>query len=255
MTVKPIPSWREREVIEIAGEVKFPGAYPVKQGETLSDVLSRAGGLTKQAYPEGEVFTRLSLRDKEERQRQRLVAQLEADVANLTLRAQSQEEVGQAQSVASGLLARLKATQSVGRLVIDLSSLLSGKAEYSLEARGGDRLVVPRIPYEVSVVGEVQFPTSHLHEKKLDVEDYVKRSGGYTANADKDRTFTVRANGGVVTEAGSGWFSASGSGRMRPGDVVVVPINVKRGRLRENIANATQIIYQLAVTAAAVNSF
>ena len=116
-------------------------------------------------------------------------------------------------------------------------------------------MFIPRIPYEVSVVGEIQFPTSHLHEKRLEMEDYVKRSGGYTANADKDRTFTVRANGAVLTKGGSGWFSASGSGKMRPGDVVVVPIDVKRGRLLENIANATQIVYQLAVTAAAVNSF
>ena len=105
-------------------------------------------------------------------------------------------------------------------------------------------------------MGEVQFPTSHLHDKKLDMEDYIKRSGGYTANADKSRAFTVQANGAVLAKGGSGWFSGATRGRsIRPGDVVVVPIDVKQTQLMENITNATQIIYQLAVAAAAVNSF
>jgi len=255
LNVKPIPSWREQEIVEVAGEVLFPGAYPIKSGETIAQVIQRAGGLSKQAYPEGAVFTRASLREKEDQQRQRLIVQLEADIANLALKSASQQDALQAQSVASGLLSRLKSTESLGRLVIDLSGILSGKLDRSIEARGGDRLIVPRIPYEVSVVGEVQFSTSHLHEKKLDMEDYIKRSGGYTANADKSRTFTVQANGAVLTKGGSGWFSGATGGRIKPGDVIVVPIDVKQTQLLENITNATQIIYQLAVAAAAVNSF
>ena len=256
LNVKPIPAWREKEVVEVTGEVLFPGAYPIKSGETISQVIQRAGGLSKQAYPEGAIFTRASLRAKEDRQRQRLIVQLESDIANLALKSPSQQDAFQAQSVASGLLSRLKSTESVGRLVIDLAGLLSGKTDRSIEARGGDRLFVPRIPYEVSVVGEVQFPTSHLHEKKFDMEDYIKRSGGYTANADKSRVFTVQANGAVLAKGGSGWFSAaSGGGRIMPGDVIVAPIDVKQTQLLENITNATQIIYQLAVAAAAVNSF
>jgi protein involved in polysaccharide export with SLBB domain len=108
----------------------------------------------------------------------------------------------------------------------------------------------------VSVVGEVQFPTSHLYEKSLGKEDFIKRSGGFTANADKDRVFIVRANGSVMSKGGTGWFGGGGSGKgMAPGDVIVVPINMEKSRLMENIVNGTQIVYQLAIAAAAVNSF
>jgi len=254
LNVKPIPSWREREVIEILGEVKFPGSYPLKPGETLSQVVARAGGLTDQAFSDGAVFSRESLKVKEQEQRDRLIAQLESDVANLSIRAESQDEARQAQAVASSLLARLKSTKSQGRLVLP-TKVLSVRGEHSIEALGGDRLFVPRIPFEVSVVGEVQFPTSHLHEKSLSRDDFIKRSGGFTANADKDRIFVVRANGAVLTRGGTGWFRGGLGAGIAPGDVIVVPINVEKSRLLENIVNGTQIVYQLAVAAAAVNSF
>ena len=56
----------------------------------------------------------------------------------------------------------------------------------------------------MSVSGEVQFPTSHLYEEKLEYERLLNRSGGYTQNADKDRTFVVKANGAVMTKGGNG---------------------------------------------------
>ena len=55
--------------------------------------------------------------------------------------------------------------------------------------------------------GEVQFPTSHLYNEKLDMNDYLNRSGGYTQNADKDRTFVVKANGKFgFDQRANGWF-------------------------------------------------
>jgi len=255
LNVKPIPSWREREVVEVLGEVRFPGSYPIKLGETLAQVLLRAGGLTEQAFSEGAVFSRESLKIKEQEQRDRLISQLESDVANLSIRAESQSEAQQAQAVASSLLARLKTTEPQGRLVLP-SKAFNISNKLSIEVRGGDRLFIPRIPYEVSVVGEVQFPTSHLYEKSLSKDDFIKRSGGFTANADKDRVFVVRANGSVLSKGGTGWFGVGGFGKvMSAGDVIVVPINIERSQLMESIVNGTQIVYQLAVAAAAVNSF
>ena len=88
------------------------------------------------------------------------------------------------------------------------------------------------------------------------MNDYLNRSGGYTQNADKDRTFVVKANGAVMTKGGNGWFGKASSGNnISPGDVIVVPIDVKQTRFLENLTYSTQIIYQLAVAAAAVNSF
>ncbi len=256
VSIKPIPLWKEGESIEISGEVKFPGSYSIKIGETLHDVLKRAGGINERAFPQGSVFSRENLRLKEDEQRERLIAQLESDLATATLAAQSSEDAAKAQSAARSMLSRLRNSESQGRLVIDLSEIIEKGEESQLLVKSGDKLFVPEIPYAVSVSGEVQFPTSHLYDEKLDLKDYLNRSGGYTQNADKDRTFVVKANGAVMSKGGNAWFDGvSASKVISPGDVIVVPIDVKQTRFLENLTYSTQIIYQLAVAAAAVNSF
>ena len=256
VSIKPIPLWKEGESIEVKGEVKFPGVYSIMAGETLFDVLKRAGGLTVRAFPQGTIFSRKNLRLKEDEQRERLIAQLESDLATATLAAQNSEDAAQAQSAARSMLSRLQNSESQGRLVIDLSEIIKKGEESQLVVKSGDQLFVPEIPYAVSVSGEVQFPTSHLYEENIELEDYLNRSGGYTQNADKDRTFVVKANGAVMAKGGNAWFGRGSAGKsISPGDVIVVPIDVKQARFLENLTYSTQIIYQLAVAAAAVNSF
>jgi protein involved in polysaccharide export with SLBB domain len=256
LSIKPIPLWREGESIEISGEVNFPGTYSIKLGETLFDVIQRAGGLTDRAFADGALFSRENLRIKEDEQRERLVKQLESDLATATLSATDSEEAAQAQSAARAMLSRLQNTESQGRLVIDLNKILKDAEGSDLLVKNQDSLFIPSIPYAVSVSGEVQFPTSHLYDEKMDMNDYLNRSGGYTQNADKDRTFVVKSNGAVMTNGANGWFGKGSNGnKISPGDVIVVPIDVKQTRFLENLTYSTQIIYQLAVAAAAVNSF
>ena len=58
LSIKPIPLWREGESMVLSGEFKFPGTYSIKNGETLIDLITRAGGLSERAFPKGAVFTR-----------------------------------------------------------------------------------------------------------------------------------------------------------------------------------------------------
>ena len=256
LSIKPIPLWREGEFIELSGEFRFPGTYSIKTGETLSEVIERAGGLNARAFPKGAIFSRQNLRVKEEEQKDRLIAQLEADLANATLSATDSVEAAQAKSAANAMLTRLRNTESQGRLVIDLGKILNDNTYSRIIVNSGDQLFIPQIPYSVSVSGEVQFPTSHLHEDGLELDDYLNRSGGFTQNADKERTFVVKANGSVLNKGGNAWFGKSNSVKqIDPGDVIVIPIDVKQTRFLENLSYSTQIIYQLAVAAAAVNSF
>ena len=87
------------------------------------------------------------------------------------------------------------------------------------------------------------------------MKDYIQRSGGYTANADQKRVFAVKSNGAVLTNSNGNWFSAPNSKSLEPGDVIVVPINLEKGKWLDTLTSSTQIVYQLAVTAAALNSF
>ena len=244
LSIKPIPLWREGESIEISGEVNFPGIYSIKLGETLFDVIQRAGGLTSRAFVDGALFSRENLRIKEDEQRERLIKQLESDLASATLSATDTEEAAQAQSAARAMLSRLQNTESQGRLVIDLNKILKNEERSELIVKDQDSLFIPSIPCAVSISGEVQFPTSHLYDEKLDMNGYLNRSGGYTQNADKDRTFVVKANGAVMTKGGNGWFGKGFNGsKISPRDVIVVPIDVKQTRFLENLTYSTQILY------------
>ena len=99
-------------------------------------------------------------------------------------------------------------------LVIDLNENSKNAERSELLVKDQDNLFIPSIPYAVSVSGEVQFPTSHLYSEKLDMNDYLNRSGGYTQNADKDRTFVVKANGAVMTKGANGWFGKGSNGKQ-----------------------------------------
>src|SRR5690606_31228194 len=77
LNIKEVPRWRGDERVTLRGEVVFPGTYPIRQGETLSEVLERAGGMTERAFVEGSLFTRVDLRRREREQIETLARRLE----------------------------------------------------------------------------------------------------------------------------------------------------------------------------------
>jgi len=260
LVIKEVPLWGEEESVTIQGEVLFPGTYPIRRGETLRSVLARAGGFTDLAFPEGSVFTREELREREQRQLEVLAQRLQRELAALSLQqAQAAEAGSTAQAMAAGqsLLADLQATEAVGRLVIDLPKVAEAEpgSHDDVVVRNGDRLFVPRQTQEVTVLGEVQSATSHLYQVGLTRDEYIQRSGGITQRADKKRIYVVRANGMVEVGRSSGWFGRAGGAEIQPGDTVIVPLDAQQVRPLTLWTSVTQILYNIAVAVAAVNSF
>ena len=259
LNVKEVPEWSEQEQVSLLGEVRFPGSYPIQRGETLRSVLARAGGLTNLAFPEGAVFTRVELREREQQEIDRLAEKLQGDLATaaLSAAAANQAGAGQALTVGQSLLNQLKTTKAVGRLVINLDSVLSAqsRSDEDVVLREGDLLIIPKQKQEVTVIGEVQNSTSHFYRKNLSRDDYIGLSGGTTRKADDGRIYIVHADGSVVSSEGGGWFRRSGQVAVRPGDTIVVPLDTERMPALPLWQAVTSILYNLAIAAAAVNSF
>jgi len=78
LVVKVTPQWTEPGTIELTGEVRFPGRYPITRGETLSSVLRRAGGFTDLAFEEGAVYIREELKKREKEQLDLLTNRLQS---------------------------------------------------------------------------------------------------------------------------------------------------------------------------------
>jgi len=259
LNVKEVPEWSEQEQVTLMGEVRFPGIYPIQRGETLRSVLDRAGGLTSLAFPSGSVFTRKELKEREQQQIDRLADRLQSDLAATALQATAanQSGAGQALQVGQSLLTQLKSTKAVGRLVIDLNGVIDApvRSPNDVVLREGDQLVIPKQKQEVTVIGEVQTTTSHFYREDLARDDYIGLSGGVTRKADRGRIYIVRADGSVVSDENNGWFRRSGQVSIRPGDTIVVPLDTERMPPLALWQSVTSILYNLAIAAAAVNSF
>lgn len=251
--IKQIPNWQERLSINIMGEVRFPGRYTFRRGETLSGVLERAGGLTEFAHPKAAVFTREELRVQEAEQIRLLEERMKADIAAASLEEGSEIDTAVVKD-ADDLLAKLSATEAVGRLVINLPAIIENSKAKDITLRPGDNLFVPASKQSVSVIGEVQFTSSHLFESNLSLQDYLNRAGGLTQKADRTRIYIVKASGSVVIPSGtSSWFMNEND-RIEPGDTVVVPIDSDRVKPLTAWTKVTQIIYQVGLAAAAIAS-
>src|SRR6266480_2836564 len=266
LSIKGIQGWTEQEEIKLSGQVKFPGKYSIKQGETLKSVLLRAGGLTEYAFPEGSVFTRQELRDREQKQLDLLADRIEKDIAFAALQGAAVSQGGAAGAagaagattaltVGHSLLTQLRQSRAVGRLVINLPRLLRASigSVSDVIVRNGDELIVPKFQQEVTVIGEVQTVTSHLYRPRLSRDDYIALSGGETVRADKRRIYIVHADGSVVANEGARWFSSSNV-QMHPGDTVVVPLNAEHVPALPLWGAVTQILYNIAIATAAVHA-
>ncbi|WP_082878258.1 MULTISPECIES: SLBB domain-containing protein [unclassified Oleiphilus] len=253
LQIRAIPEWVENHFVELKGEVRFPGVYPIHKDDELRDVLKRAGGVTDYAYVPGAVFTRIELKEQQEKRLQEMQRRLAEDIAKAQLvekdASRRSGDIGKAQE----LLAQLQQTPALGRLVIDLRKVLAEDLDYSIPLQNGDALTIPSRKNSVTIIGEVQLPISQVFEPKLDYTDYIERSGGTTDKADEDRIYIIKANGGVQLPDSGHWF-ASNDAQMEPGDTVVVPLDADKLDQLVLWRDVSQIFYQIALGAAAVGS-
>ncbi|MEJ2681199.1 MAG: SLBB domain-containing protein [Gammaproteobacteria bacterium] len=260
LTIKRIPEWEEMITVSIAGEVLFPGKYPIVRGETLLQLIERAGGLTDEADAKGAVFLRASLRRKEQEALSDMKQRLATEVTRLENDAkQGSDAITEQRAVGARLLSEVEKAEAMGRLVIDLPGMLANRQHKgntngrTLLLREGDSLVIPPRIQEVSIVGEVQHPTSHLYTKRINGKKYIQKSGGVTRNGDLKRAYVINRDGNVKPLRKRFLF-LSRYGRVQPGDTIVVPFDVDKVSPVTYWSQISQILFQLATTAAALET-
>ena len=249
LTIRNIPDWSPTDEIVIEGEVTFPGRYRIRQNETIADVVNRAGGLTPDASPEAAIFTRESLAIAEAEQAAQFTREIQTTFATRLL---TEETTSQSMSDVNEVIEALKATEGVGRLLIDLPSALSGDLNANIVVLDGDRLIVPQVSNTVTVIGEVKRARTHTFQDELSLEDYVDLSAGFTRRADEGGIYIVKGNGSVVNLERNLWKFTSNNAGLDPGDTIVVPINTQYKESLASWREITQIFYQSIVSIAAV---
>ena len=126
LTIRDIPDWLPTALIVVEGEVKFPGEYRVRKGETLSDVIVRAGGFTDNASIESAVLSRKTVAALEAER----AAQFARDIQNtFATRLLTEETTSQSMAEVSQIVLSLQSFEGGGRLLIDLPAAMSGDQE------------------------------------------------------------------------------------------------------------------------------
>lgn len=198
--VRKSPAYFAQQNVTISGEVMFDGVYSLQQkNERLSDVVSRAGGVTPDAYVKGARLVRQM--NEEERRRQ-------ADVLRMARSGEGKDSIS-IEKLDMGT------TYAVG---IDLEKALENPgSDYDLVLREGDQLFIPEYVNTVKISGSVMYPNTVLYKDGKKLKHYVNLAGGYGSDAKKSKAYVIYMNGTVAK------LSKYKSSLIQPGCEIVIP--------------------------------
>jgi protein involved in polysaccharide export with SLBB domain len=267
--VKQIADYHNVRFITLSGQMAFPGKYPFRKGERLSDIVERAGGFTPHAYLRGAQFTRVRVKELQQQGLKEMADRMERELlsggAEQFATAVSKEEIAAKQGELEQkkkFVDTLRKTKATGRMTVYVAD--AGKlrnTEYDFELEDGDTLYVPERNSVVNVVGSVMSQSSHLYSENLSHQDYIDASGGYSYYADASNVYILKVDGGArrLSKNFIGWNSsrsrwemtAYGAGvkDIEPGDTIVVPEKIERIAWLREIKDITQILMNIAVVA------
>ena len=255
LTIRELAGWRDvGATITVNGEVMHPGTYGIEEGERLSSILERAGGLRSDAYPYGSIFERVQVRELEERNRAEFMQNLENQGASLKAVPDNDTDQKAAKDAAllqwQATVERLQNTPPVGRMVIHISkdSKRWRNTSADIQVRAGDTIFIPKVPTSVVVNGAVYIPTAVAYKPGKSAGWYLGQAGGPSNTAYKKGIFVIRADGSVAGGNGGLFGGGVESAELRPGDMVVVPEKAFSANSRwKNILQASQILSAAAI--------
>ena len=218
-------SYDEVGYIELSGQFNYPGLYTVNRGETLSQLIIRAGGLTDQAYVHGAIFTRDSVAKQQKVSAERSADYLEQSIADTIMSGTIQNLTAGSLGPVSELIKKLRDLTPVGRIVVDVNPVkLKADPAADFEVKDGDKLVIPKRPTSITIVGEVISPNSITFKSGVGYEQYIDNAGGFKNSADEGAVFAIMPNG-EVKELTKKLLFKNNRSNLIPGTTIVVPRN------------------------------
>ena len=240
--------------VYVSGAVKSPGTYTLESNTTLDELYRIIGEFKPEAFNDGIIFTRLSIREKQLESLRKFKLDLEAakksssdtgaDIGNINIIEALSESID---------------PKNLGRISGDFSPGSSTSSNIILKE--GDSIIIPTQPYTINVFGEVLNPTAFEYSRRINVNKAINTAGGLKSYADKNRIYVIKANGIVKKQNRSNFTKVLTLGifprnlKLEPGDTVVVPRRiVTRNNAIQALIPITQIISDLAFAASAIDN-
>lgn len=222
--IRKSPAYAEQKNVKIEGEVMFSGSYTLtRRNARLSDLFTKSGGATEQAYIKGARLVRRANAIEKERMRAVLKMQREQQQKNL-LQLAASSNGSNLQDVAKGAQSAELEKFNVPDeypIGIDLAEALKNPgSDADMILREGDRLIVPQYNGTVKINGAVMYANTVAYEKGRSVKSYIDEAGGFASDAQKSKAYIIYMNG-KVAKVGHG-------AKVQPGCEIVIPSKLKR---------------------------
>ncbi|MCP9765354.1 polysaccharide biosynthesis/export family protein [Lacihabitans soyangensis] len=217
--VRTSPNYEKQNFAITKGEVIYPGIYGIKyKDEKISDLISRAGGLSPQAYIKGATLVRKTLiSDFQKTQREEVLNNLNINVKVKTVTENLEEE--EPELTEEGEVLNNMITESVG---IDLEKILKSPGSVEdLILQDGDEINIPKKLQTIRIEGEVLYPTTVKYHPDLKFIDYVSKSGGFTKKSARGKAFVIYPNGSV--DRTRKFVFVKIHPKVEPGSEIIIP--------------------------------
>jgi polysaccharide export outer membrane protein len=230
--------------VKISGAIDYPGTYTIKSNATLSDLYSYVGKFKKEAFNDGIILTRESVRNRQIEALEKSKNQI-----NEFLFMQSQESSSMVNINAIKMLSESIKTENLGRLSGNFSP--DSQSLNQMILRDGDSIIVPVISNTISVLGEVQNEITFEFTSGMNASSAIKIAGGFNELSNKRQIYIIKANG-LTVKANSFLI---GNPKLEAGDTIIVPRKlITENALIKALQPVTRIISDLAFSAAALES-
>jgi protein involved in polysaccharide export with SLBB domain len=239
---------------KISGAVKKPGSYILAAGETLDDLVSKAGGFNVNAYPYGAVYLNQNAKNINRKAKQILYEEFLDNIIFI-----SQQNLSENFDLTPivRLTSEIKNTDPSGRVVVDLIESQTNPMQ-QVQVKEGDELIVPEISNNVYVYGEISTEGSVMYLPNQNVEYFVERSGGYKKFADVNSIYILYPNGESVRyERKRNIFESQPQSQIKiyPGSVIFVPRKIDETTSRRLATQAyVSILGNLGIALASLST-
>jgi protein involved in polysaccharide export with SLBB domain len=231
--------------VTIDGAVDFPGTYTLNANSVVNDLYELIGNFKSEAFLEGVIFTRVSVRNRQTQSIQKSKDDLNKALLISRQKGETIDDINVIRALSESI-----EPESLGRIAGDFSpESVSANKTILLD---GDSIFVPRNPNAISVLGEVLNPIAFVYNERITIRSAIDNSGGYQDYADKRKVYVIKANG-MIEKANRNIFTKNV--KLEPGDTIIVPRKIITNNSSINaLIPFTKVLSDLAFSAAALET-
>jgi len=223
--VRSSPNYELQQFITLQGQVLYPGVYGLeKKDDRLSDLIKRAGGLNKQAYPEGaKLIRKTELSESESELKKNQLKDINDNFNGIVVNNATENSSTTHETIGINLVA----------------ALAQPGGPDDIQIINGDVINIPREPQTVKITGEVLYPNNVKYTESKSLGSYISSAGGFTSSSARKRVYVIYSNGSVKRTRN--FLFMKFYPNVERGSEIIVPKKIKSANTSQQIVSIVSV--------------